>query len=63
VQQVVKVFDYGTPEEVQQRRLGATQPPAPTTTAAPASSASAAPASDASPAAVASPVATPGTAK
>jgi osmotically-inducible protein OsmY len=65
VQQVVKVFDIGTPEEVQRRRTGASQPPAPTTSAAPAASAppaSGAP-SDASPAAVASPVATPGTAK
>lgn len=65
VQQVVKVFDFGTPEEVQQRRLGASQPPAPATTAAPAASAPPAsnPAPDASSAAVASPVATPGTAK
>jgi osmotically-inducible protein OsmY len=64
VQQVVKVFDFGTPEEVQQRRLGASQPPAPATTAPPAVSP---PASssvpDASSGAVASPVATPGTAK
>lgn len=65
VQQVVKVFDFGTPEEVQQRRLGAGQPPAPATTAAPAASTPPAsnPAPDASSAAVASPVATPGTAK
>jgi osmotically-inducible protein OsmY len=65
VQQVVKVFDFGTPEEVRQRRLGASQPPAPATTATPAASAPPAsnPAPDASPAAVASPVATPGTAK
>lgn len=65
VQQVVKVFDVGTPEEVQRRRLGASQPPAPTTTPAPATSAppASAVASDAPPAAVASPVATPGTAK
>jgi osmotically-inducible protein OsmY len=64
VQQVVKVFDFGTPEEVQRRRLGASQPPAPATTAPPAVSP---PASssvpDASSGAVASPVATPGTAK
>lgn len=33
VQQVVKVFDYGAPEEVQRRRLGSNQPPAPTTPA------------------------------
>lgn len=51
VQQVVKAFDYGTAEEVQRRRLGAAQPPAPTTTAG----------TPASP--PASPVATPGTAK
>jgi len=61
VQQVVKVFDYATPEEIQRRRSG-TQPPAPTTsppaTAAPASAAPAEP-----PAAVSSPVVTPGTAK
>ena len=65
VQQVVKVFDVGTPEEVQRRRLGASQPPAPATTAAPAASAppASSPAPDASSAAVASPVATPGTAK
>lgn len=37
VQQVVKAFDYGTAEEVQQRRLGSSQPPAPTATPAPAS--------------------------
>jgi osmotically-inducible protein OsmY len=36
VQQVVKVFDYGTPEEVQRRRSGSGQPPAPTVTPAPA---------------------------
>lgn len=36
VQQVVKVFDYGTPEEVQRRRSGSSQPPAPTVTPAPA---------------------------
>lgn len=35
VQQVVKVFDYGTADEVQQRRLGASQPPAPATPPAP----------------------------
>lgn len=29
VQQVVKVFDYGTPEEVQRRRTTASQPPPP----------------------------------
>jgi osmotically-inducible protein OsmY len=64
VQQVVKVFDIGTPEEVQRRRLGASQQPAPATTAAPAGAPPASsPAPDASPAAVASPVATPGTAK
>jgi osmotically-inducible protein OsmY len=65
VQQVVKVFDIGTPEEVQRRRPGASQPPAPTTSAAPAASAppASSAASEASPAAVASPVATPGTAK
>lgn len=56
VQQVVKVFDYGTPEEVTRRRVGASQPPAPATTVAP-------PASAPPPGAVASPVATPGTAK
>jgi osmotically-inducible protein OsmY len=37
VQQVVKAFDYGTPEEVQRRRPGSSQPPAPTTTPEPAS--------------------------
>ena len=65
VQQVVKVFDFGTPEEVQRRRLGASQPPAPATTPAPAVSAPPASGStpDASSGAVASPVATPGTAK
>jgi len=63
VQQVVKVFDYGTPEEVQRGRVGASQPPAPTTTPAPAAAPVSPPAPDASPAAVASPVATPGTAK
>jgi hypothetical protein len=65
VQQVVKVFDIGTPEEVQRRRLGANQPPAPATTAAPAASAppASSPAAAASPAAVASPVTAPGTAK
>ena len=66
VQQVVKVFDSGTPEEVQRRRLGASQPPAPATTPAPASSALPAPGStpDASSSgAVASPVVTLGTAK
>jgi hypothetical protein len=65
VQQVVKVFDIGTPEEVQRRRLGASQQPAPATTAVPAAGAPPAsnPAPDASPAAVASPVAAPGTAK
>jgi len=35
VQQVVKVFDYGTAEEIQRRRAGASQPPAPTTGPAP----------------------------
>ena len=35
VQQVVKVFDYGTPEDVQRRRVVSKQPAAPTTTAAP----------------------------
>lgn len=35
VQQVVKVFDYGTAEEVQARRLGASQPPAPATPVTP----------------------------
>ena len=35
VQQVVKVFDYGTPEEVQRRRLGSSAPAVPAT--APAS--------------------------
>jgi osmotically-inducible protein OsmY len=39
VQQVVKVFDYGTPEEVQRRRVVSSQPAAPTTSAAPAPSA------------------------
>jgi osmotically-inducible protein OsmY len=39
VQQVVKVFDYGTPEEVQRRRGASGQPAAPTTSAAPAPSA------------------------
>jgi len=65
VQQVVKVFDFGAPEEVQRRRLGAGQPPAPATNAAPAASAPPASSSapDASSGAVASPVATPGTAK
>ena len=65
VQQVVKVFDIGTPEEVQRRRLGASQQPAPATTAAPAAGAPPASGSspDASSAAVASTVATPGTAK
>jgi osmotically-inducible protein OsmY len=65
VQQVVKVFDVGTPEEVQRRRLGASQPPAPAKSAAPAASAppASSPAPDASSAAVASPVATPGIAK
>jgi osmotically-inducible protein OsmY len=65
VQQVVKVFDFGTPEEVQRRRLGASQPPAPATTVPPATGAPPASSSapDASPAAVASPVTTPGTAK
>jgi osmotically-inducible protein OsmY len=62
VQQVVKVFDYGTPAEVQQRRLGASQPPAPATTAAPPAGAPT-PLPPATPAAVASPVATPGTAQ
>ena len=51
VNQVVKAFYYGTAEEVQRRRLGASQPPAPTITAG----------SPAAPSA--SPVATPGTAK
>ncbi len=65
VQQVVKAFDYATPEEIQRRRSGG-QPPAPTTTApgtaAPVTTAPAtAPAAE--PAAVASPVITPGTAK
>ena len=36
VRQVVKVFDYGTPEEVQRRRSGSSQPAAPTGTPAPA---------------------------
>jgi osmotically-inducible protein OsmY len=36
VQQVVKVFDYGTPEEVQRRRGASTQPSAPATAAPPA---------------------------
>ncbi len=40
VQQVVKVFDYGTPEEVQRRRVASNQPAAPTT--APAATAGAA---------------------
>jgi hypothetical protein len=31
VRQVVKLFDYGTADEVARRRLGASQPPAPTT--------------------------------
>lgn len=35
VQQVVKVFDYGTPEEVQRRRSGSSQPPAPAVSPAP----------------------------
>ena len=48
VQQVVKVFDYGTPEEVQQRRSGSGQPAAPTATPAPVS---------------ATPTTTPGTAQ
>jgi osmotically-inducible protein OsmY len=39
VQQVVKVFDYGTPEEVQRRRGVSSQPAAPTTSASPATSA------------------------
>jgi osmotically-inducible protein OsmY len=63
VKQVVKVFDYGTPEEVQRRRAGASQPPAPTTTPAPAAAPVSTRAPEASPAAVASPVATPGSAK
>ena len=64
VQQVVKVFDYGTPEEVQRRRVGASQPPASERSAAPAAGApTVAPPPDTSPAAVASPVATPGTTK
>jgi osmotically-inducible protein OsmY len=61
VQQVVKAFDYATPEEIQRRRSG-TQPPAPTTTP-PASAAPPAAAPAETPAAVASPVVTPGTAK
>ena len=36
VKQVVKVFDYGTPEEVQRRRVTSSQPAAPATTPAPA---------------------------
>ncbi|HEX5639439.1 MAG TPA: BON domain-containing protein [Burkholderiaceae bacterium] len=39
VQQVVKVFDYGTQEEVQRRRGVSSQPAAPTTSASPATSA------------------------
>lgn len=39
VQQVVKVFEYGTPEDVQRRRVVSSQPAAPTTTAAPATAA------------------------
>lgn len=39
VQQVVKVFDYGTPEDVQRRRVVSSQPAAPTTSASPATSA------------------------
>lgn len=35
VKQVVKVFDYGAPEEVQRRRSGSSQPPASTATPAP----------------------------
>lgn len=40
VQKVVKVFDYGTPEDVQRRRVASNQPAAPTTTAAPATATS-----------------------
>lgn len=36
VQQVVKVFDYGTPEEVQRRRGASSQPSAPSTATPPA---------------------------
>jgi osmotically-inducible protein OsmY len=54
VKQVVKVFDYGTPEEVQSRRLGAAQPAAPMTTPAPGTPV--APVTNSAPA-------TPGTAK
>ncbi len=39
VKQVVKVFDYGTPEDVQRRRVGGSQPAAPTTGAAPVTNA------------------------
>lgn len=60
VQQVVKVFDYGTVEDVQRRRLGAGQP-APATAVSPSSPGTTEPANP--PAATSSPVATPGTAK
>lgn len=52
VQQVVKVFDYGTAEEVQRRRVMSSQPAAPTTSPAPttpAAPAAAAPAATAAP--------------
>lgn len=39
VRQVVKVFDYGTAEEVQRRRSGSSQSTAPTATPAPATTA------------------------
>ena len=39
VQQVVKVFEYGTPEEVQRRRGASSQPAAPSTAPAPATTA------------------------
>jgi hypothetical protein len=61
VQQVVKVFDYATPEEIQRRR-SATQPAAPTTTA-PVTTTPGTAAPTEPPAAVSSPVVTPGTAK
>jgi osmotically-inducible protein OsmY len=63
VQQVVKAFDYGSAEEVQRRRLGAGQPPAPTTTAGSPSVPAAAAEPLNPPTATTSPVATPGTAK
>ena len=61
VQQVVKAFDYATPEEIQRRRSGV-QSPAPATTA-PAATTPATTAPAEAPAAVSSPVVTPGTAK